>query len=56
MNIGQYRKFVVAIVAAAVTVGNAFGFPVVEDVSQEVIALFDVLAALVVARVPNDPQ
>lgn len=53
MNLAPYRKFVVAIVAAAVTVANAFGFPVVEDASDEIVALFDALAAVAVFAVPN---
>lgn len=54
MNLAPYRKFVVAIVAAAVTVANAFGFPVVEEASEEFIAVFDAIAALLVYAVPNE--
>jgi hypothetical protein len=57
VDIKPYRKFVVAFVAAAVTVANAFGVPVVEEASDEAIAVFDALAALLVFAVPNaDPQ
>lgn len=55
MDISPYRKFVVAAVAAAVTLANAFGLPVVEEASDEVIGVFDALAALLVYVVPNDP-
>jgi hypothetical protein len=57
VDIKPYRKFVVAVVAAAVTVANAFGVPVVEEASDEAIAVFDALAALLIFAVPNaDPQ
>lgn len=53
MDIRPYRKFAVAIVAAAVTVANAFGVPGAEDISKEVIAVFDAVAAILVYVVPN---
>lgn len=53
MDIRPYRKFAVALVAAAVTLANAFGVPVVEDASDELIGLFDALAAVLVYAVPN---
>lgn len=56
MDIRPYRKFAVAIVAAAVTVANAFGVPVVQDVSQELIGVFDAVAAVLVYAVPNAPS
>lgn len=52
--LAPYRKFVVAFVAAAVTIANSFGFPVVEDASDEFIAIFDAVAAFAVYLVPND--
>lgn len=56
MDIRPYRKFVVAFIAAAVTVANAFGLPVVEDASDELVAVFDALAAFAVFTVPNSPS
>lgn len=56
MNIAPYRKFVIAAVAAAVTLANAFGVPVVEEVSDEIIGVFDAIAAVLVYTVPNVPE
>jgi len=53
MNIAPYRKAFIAVVAAGVTVAQAFGIPVAEDLSTEVVAVFDSLAALLVYAVPN---
>lgn len=53
MNIAPYRKFVVAFVAAAVTVAHAFGIVGADDISKEVIAVFDAVAAILVYAVPN---
>lgn len=55
-SIAQTRKFVIAAVAAIVTAGNAFGFPVAEDLSQEVVAIFDAVAAVLVLVVGNEPS
>jgi hypothetical protein len=56
MDIRPYRKFAVAFVAAAVTVANAFGVPVIEEASDELVAAFDALAAVLVFAVPNASQ
>lgn len=56
MNLAPYRKFVVAFVAAAVTIANAFGVVGADEISQEVIAVFDALCAIGVYWVPNEPQ
>lgn len=53
MNIAPYRKAFIAVVAAAVTVAQAFGVPVAEDLSTEVVAVFDAVAAILVYVVPN---
>lgn len=56
MDIRPYRKFVIAAVAAAVTLANAFGVPVVAEVSEELIAVFDAVAAVLIYTVPNEPS
>ena len=53
MNIAPYRKAFVAVIAAAVTVAQAFGVPVAEDLSTELVAVFDAFAALLVYAIPN---
>lgn len=53
MNIAPYRKAFVAVVAAGVTVAQAFGLPVAEDLSTELVAVFDAVAAVLVYVVPN---
>ena len=54
-SIAETRKFVIAAVAAVVTAANAFGFPVAEDLSAEVVAIFDSVAAALVLIVGNEP-
>lgn len=54
MNLKPYRKAVVAVVAAAVTVAHAFGVPVAESLPDKVVALFDAVAAFLVYFVPNE--
>lgn len=54
MNTSKYRKFVIAAVAAGVTLANAFGVANAEEISKEVVAVFDALAAIFVYVVPND--
>jgi hypothetical protein len=55
MNLAPYRKFVIALCAAAVTIAHAYGFANAEEVSKEVIAVFDAVAAIGVYLVPNEP-
>jgi len=56
MNLAPYRKFVVAIVAAGVTLAHAFGVANADEVSKEIVAVFDALCAIGVYWVPNEPQ
>lgn len=56
MNLAPYRKFVIAIAAAAVTLAQAFGIANAEEISKEAIAVFDAIAAIGVYAVPNEPQ
>lgn len=49
----EYRKGVIAVVAAFVTVAHAFGFPVADDLSTEIVAVFDSVAAILLILVPN---
>ena len=53
MNLAPYRKAVIAVVAALVTVGQAFGWPVTDELGKEVVAVFDAVAAVLVYWVPN---
>lgn len=53
MDIARYRKGVVAVVAAAVTVAQLAGVPVADSLSDSVVAVFDVIAAALVVAVPN---
>jgi hypothetical protein len=54
LNLAPYRKFVIAICAAAVTIAHAFGLAVAEEISSEVIGIFDGLAAILIYAVPNE--
>ena len=54
MDISRYRKGVIAVAAAVVTVAEALGLPVAEDLSQTAVAVFDSIAAVLVILVPND--
>lgn len=56
MNLAPYRKFVLAFIAAAVTIAHAFGIASADDISKQVIAVFDAVAAIGVYVVPNAPQ
>ena len=56
MNLAPYRKFVIAFVAAAVTVAHAFGFVEADEISKQVVAVFDALCAIGVYWVPNQPR
>lgn len=51
----EYRKAVIAAVGAIVTIAAAFNVPVAGDLSQEVVGIFDALAAVLVLAVPNKP-
>lgn len=53
MDIRRYRKGVIAVVAAFVTIAQTFGWPVAENLSDDVIATFDAIAAALVIWVPN---
>lgn len=52
----KYRKFFVAFVGAAVTIAHAFGVAEADEVSKKVIAIFDLVVALGVYWVPNEPS
>lgn len=54
IDLAQYRKGVVAVLAAAVTVANLVGLPVVDGLSDAVLGVFDAVAAALVVIVPND--
>lgn len=54
MNLAPYRKAVIAVIAAAVTVLAAFDVSVAEDLSDKLVGVFDALAAILVYAVPND--
>ena len=56
MNLAPYRKFVIAFLAAGVTIAQAFGIANVDEISKEAIAVFDAIAAIGVYAVPNEPQ
>lgn len=53
MDIARYRKATIAVIAATVTVAQAFGVPVAEDLSTELVAVFDAVAAVLVYAIPN---
>lgn len=53
MNLSPYRKAVVAVIAAAVTVAQAFGVPVADGLSDNIVAVFDAVAAALVYAIPN---
>lgn len=52
-DLAKYRKGVVAVVAAGVTVANLAGVPLAAGLSDGVLGVFDSLAALLVIAVPN---
>lgn len=56
MNLAPYRKALVAIIGAVVTVLHAFNVPVADDIPVQVIAIYDALTALLVYAVPNEPN
>ncbi len=53
MDISRYRKAFIAVVAAAVTVAQAFNVPLADELSTKAVAVFDSLAAILVYVVPN---
>jgi predicted MFS family arabinose efflux permease len=53
-DLSAYRKGVVAVVAAGVTVAQVAGLPVAEELSDSLIAVFDSVAAALVILIPND--
>ena len=55
MNLAPYRKFVIAFCAAAVTIAHAFGIANADEISKQVIGVFDAVAAIGVYLVPNEP-
>jgi hypothetical protein len=52
-NLASKRKFVVAALAAAVTLAHAFGVANADDISKQVIAVFDAVCAIGVYLTPN---
>lgn len=52
-TIARYRKGLIAVIAAAVTVGQVVGFPLAEEFSDDAVAIFDAIAAALVIIVPN---
>jgi hypothetical protein len=55
MNLAPYRKFVIAFAAAAVTIAQAFGVANADEISKQVVAVFDAVAAIGIYAVPNEP-
>lgn len=55
-KLAEYRKFVVAAGAAAVNIAAIFALPINEAEVQAVLSVFDVVAAYLVAHVPNRPS
>jgi predicted MFS family arabinose efflux permease len=53
MNIAPYRKAFIAVVAAGITVAQAFGVPVADGLSDNATAVFDAVAAILIYAVPN---
>lgn len=53
MDISRYRKAIIAVTAAAITVAQTFGVPLADELSDQVIAVFDAIAAALVYVVPN---
>ena len=51
--VARYRKGLIAVLAALVTVGQVAGFPVAEEFSDNAVAVFDAIAAALVILVPN---
>lgn len=54
MNLARYRKGVIAVTAAVVTVAAAFNIVLPADLSDNVVAVFDALSAALVIIIPND--
>lgn len=54
ITIARYRKGLIAVLAALVTVGQVAGFPIAEEFSDKAVAVFDAIAAALVIIVPND--
>jgi hypothetical protein len=50
----KYRKGVLAVLGAVVTVANISGLPLAEDLPDAVIAVYDSVIAALVIVVPND--
>ena len=55
MVLAPYRKFVIAFLAAAVTIAHAFGVANADEISKQVISVFDAICAIGVYLVPNEP-
>jgi hypothetical protein len=56
-KLAEYRKAVVAVGAAAVNIAVILALPITEEEVKGALAVFDAVAAYLVARVPNaDPQ
>lgn len=54
MDLSRYRKAVIAVIAAIVTIAQTAGVPVAEELSDSAVAVFDAVAAFLVYLVPND--
>lgn len=50
----KYRKGVLAVAGAVVTVANLSGLPLAENVPDAVIGVYDSMIALLVILVPNE--
>ena len=49
----EYRKGVIAVSAAVVTVANLAGFPLAESLPDAVVGVYDSVVAVLVIVVPN---
>lgn len=50
----EYRKGVVAVLGAAVTVANLAGVPLAADVPDAVVGVYDAVIAALVIILPNE--
>jgi hypothetical protein len=53
MNLAAYRKGLIAVLAAVVTIAQVAGWPLADDLSDQAVAVFDAIAAALVIIVPN---
>jgi predicted MFS family arabinose efflux permease len=53
VDISRYRKGFIAVVAAGVTLAQTFGLPVADGLSDNLVAVFDACAAVLVIAIPN---